>query len=106
MDVKKNTLKDCGAVSEKTAKEMAKTEPLSPARMSVYPSQGLRDRMEAARKKPVGLVYMACCLNNRTTVKEFHLKGDRNKVREYSVVNALTLLRECILEEGKEKEQK
>lgn len=51
----------------------------------------------------MGLVYIACCLNNKLTVKEFHFKGNRAKVREYTVARALTLLRSCILEaEGKE----
>ncbi len=106
LDVKKNTLKDCGAVSEKTAKEMAKNGAFITGSDVCVSITGIAGPDGGSEEKPVGLVYMACCLNNRTTVKEFHLKGDRNKVREYSVVNALTLLRECILEEGKEKEQK
>lgn len=106
LDVKKNTLKDCGAVSEKTAKEMAKNGAFITGSDVCVSITGIAGPDGGSEEKPVGLVYMACCLNNRTTVKEFHFKGDRNKVRECSVVNALTLLRECILEEGKEKEQK
>ena len=49
-------------------------------------------------EKPVGLVYIGCSLKNKITVKEFHFQGNREKVREYAVVRALTLLRDCILE--------
>jgi len=49
-------------------------------------------------KKPVGLVYIACYLNDKVTVEEYHFDGDRAKVRELTVTNALDLLRRMILE--------
>ena len=45
----------------------------------------------------MGLVYIGCCYNNKTVVKEFHFKGERQKIREQATANALILLRECIL---------
>ena len=48
-------------------------------------------------EKPVGLVYMGCCVNGKTTVEEYHFRGNRTKIREQAVVKALTLLRRCIL---------
>ena len=42
---------------------------------------------------------MACSYRGKITVKEFHFKGERAKIRESAVVKALTMLRECILEE-------
>ena len=47
---------------------------------------------------PVGLVYIACAYQNELRIREFHFKGNRQKIRELSTVNALTLLRNCILE--------
>ncbi len=92
LDVKKTTLKEYGAVSEKTAKEMAKNGAFitgSDACVS-GPTGGTEE-------KPVGLVYIGCCYNNKTVVKEFHFKGERQKIREQATANALILLRECIL---------
>ncbi len=103
LDVKKTTLKDYGAVSEKTAKEMAKNGAFVTGADACISITGIAGPDGGTDEKPVGLVYMACCLNNKITVKEFHFKGNRSKVREYSVVRALTLLRSCILEmDGKE----
>lgn len=65
--------------------------------MSVSPITGIAGPGGATDEKPVGLVYIACSYNNQVTVREFHFKGERNKVRESSVVNALILLRECII---------
>ena len=47
---------------------------------------------------PVGTVFIGCCFKGKTKVKECHFNGDRSSVREQAVVNALVLLRRCILE--------
>lgn len=101
LDVKKSTLKEHGAVSDKTAKEMAKNGAFITGADICISVTGIAGPDGGTEEKPVGLVYMACCYKNQVTVKEFHFKGDRYKVRESSVVNALTLLRECILAEEK-----
>ena len=49
-------------------------------------------------EKPVGLVYMGCCVNGKTIVQEYQFRGSRTKIREQAVVKALTLLRSCILD--------
>ena len=49
---------------------------------------------------PVGTVFIGCCFKGKTRVKECHFNGDRSSVREQAVVNALVLLRQCILEES------
>ena len=96
--VKKSTLKEHGAVSEKCAKEMAKGGCFitnSDATLSVTGLAGPDGGTEAT---PVGTVFIGCCLKGKTTVKEFHFNGSRNKVRDQAVTYALILLRECILE--------
>jgi nicotinamide-nucleotide amidase len=47
--------------------------------------------------KPVGLVYIGCFVKGNVTVKECRLKGNRQKVREQSVIHALDLLRRNLL---------
>lgn len=98
LDVKKSTLKEYGAVSEKTAKEMAKNGAFITGADVCISLTGIAGP-GTEEDKPVGLVYMACSYNNKITVREYHFKGERAKIRENAVVKALTLLRECILED-------
>lgn len=98
LEVKKSTLKDYGAVSEKTAKEMAKNGAFITGADVCISLTGIAGPA-TEEDKPIGLVYMACSYNNKITVQEFHFSGERAKIRESSVVMALTLLRECILAE-------
>lgn len=100
LDVKKNTLKMYGAVSDKTAKEMAKNGAFITGSDVCVSITGIAGPGGGTEEKPVGLVYIACCYKNQVTVREFHFNGGRSKVRESSVVSALTLLRECILAES------
>ena len=98
LDVKKSTLKKEGAVSKKTAKEMAKNGARitgSDICVSLTGNAG----PTAMEEKPVGLLYIGCAYHRHVTVQEFHLTGQRAKIRENAVVKALTMLRECILSE-------
>ena len=52
------------------------------------------------KEKPVGLVYIGCCYQGKCSVKEFLFHGNRSRVRESSVAQALTLLRAVILDEA------
>ena len=97
LDVKKTTLKEYGAVSEKTAKEMAKNGAFITGSDACVSVTGTAGPTGGTEEKPVGLVYIGCCYNNKTVVKEFHFKGERQKIREQATANALILLRECIL---------
>lgn len=98
LSVQKSTLKKFGAVSEKTAKEMAKGGVFATDSDICVSITGIAGPDGGTEEKPVGLVYIACYINDKVTVKEFHFKGNRAKIREQSVVRALTLLRECILD--------
>ena len=48
-------------------------------------------------EKPVGLVYIGCCIKGKTVVRKYQFTGNRQKIREHAVVSALVLLRECML---------
>ena len=53
-------------------------------------------------EKPVGLVYMACCLKGRTVTERWQFSGSRKEVREQSAVRAMELARRTILADSKE----
>ena len=96
--VKKSTLKSEGAVSAKTAREMAKGGCFMTKSDACIAVTGIAGPGGGTEKKPVGLVYIGCCVNGHVKVQECHFNGNRSQVREQSVVSALTLLRDCILE--------
>lgn len=98
LDVQKSTIKKYGAVSEKTAKEMAKGGVFATDSDVCVAITGVAGPDGGSEEKPVGLVYIACYINDKVTVKEFNFKGNRSKIRDQSVVNALILLREAILD--------
>lgn len=98
LNVKKETLKEFGAVSANTAIEMAEGVVHATSSDTAIAITGLAGPDGGTDEKPVGLVYIACYVNNKTTVREYHFKGNRQKIREYTVVSALDLLRRCILE--------
>ncbi len=97
LDVSKSTLRKYGAVSAQTAKEMAKGGVFATDADVCVAITGLAGPDGATPEKPVGLVYIACYMNDKVQVEEFHFKGNRQKIREQSVVQALDLLRRSIL---------
>ncbi len=99
LDVSKSTLKKYGAVSEQTAKEMATGGVFATDADVCVAITGLAGPDGGTEEKPVGLVYIACYLREKVRVERYQFKGDRNKIREQSVVKALDLLRRSILEE-------
>lgn len=97
LGVKKATLDKHGAVSAQTAEEMAKGAILlAKADVSVAIT-GIAGPDGGTEKKPVGLVYIACRIKDKTVVKEYHFSGNRSKIREATVASALVLLRNSIL---------
>ena len=76
--VSHETLETYGAVSEQTAHEMAEG---------------------GTEEKPVGLVYIGCYLNGKTTVKECRWNGSRMENRLDTVKAALEMLKERLVEE-------
>ncbi len=96
LGVKEETLKRFGAVSEKTASEMAK---------------GVRERFNAGigiaitgiagptggtPEKPVGLVYIGLAMVNKVISREFYFSGDRRMIKEQAAQSALDLIRRCL----------
>ena len=94
LNVSKSTLKKYGAVSTQTAREMAIGAVFAASADIAVSITGIAG--------PVGLVFIACYMNDRVTVEEHHFRGSRSEVRTQSVQSALRLLRATILEHSKD----
>ena len=95
--VKKTTIQKYTAVSPQVAREMAKGTDLGPKSDVIVSVTGYAGP-DSTEEEPAGLVYVGCNVCGNIAVKEFHFKGNRNKVRESATVQALTFARQCILE--------
>ena len=103
LNVKKSTLVKYGAVSEQTAKEMAKgCAQVSKADVTVS-TTGIAGPDGGSEDKPVGLVYIGCSVCGRTRVEKYNFEGDRTRIRKAATAAALALLRMCVLEYYSEK---
>ncbi|NLO08334.1 MAG: competence/damage-inducible protein A [Clostridiales bacterium] len=98
LQVSPHTLETYGAVSEQTAIEMASGAlKASGCDVSVAVT-GIAGPGGGTVEKPVGLVYISCHLDGKSFVIERHFKGNREKIREHSVIAALDLIRRSIIE--------
>jgi nicotinamide-nucleotide amidase len=96
LGVNPETLQTFGAVSEQCAGEMAAgVMKVSASDVSIAIT-GIAGPDGGTPDKPVGLVYIGCFVNEKVTVKEYRLKGNRQKIRELSVIYAMDLLRRNI----------
>ena len=98
LNVKKTTLKDFGAVSEKTAREMAKGAILASGADAAIATTGIAGPDGGTEEKPVGLVYIGVSVRGQMYVEEYHFEGERSEVRESTVQAALALLKKGLEE--------
>lgn len=97
LGVNHKTILEYGVVSEETAREMAigaRRTANADAALSVT---GLAGPDGGTKEKPVGTVYIGCAVGEDVVVRRFQFTGNREKIRDYAVVRALTLLREQLL---------
>lgn len=92
LGVSHNTLEAYGAVSEQTAAEMAKGAARVANANVGLSTTGIAGPGGGTPEKPVGLVYVGCCLNGEVTVEECHFQGNREENRAAAVEAALQLL--------------
>ncbi len=97
LGVKEETLRRYGAVSAQTAQEMVVGTAKTTGSDTALAITGIAGPDGGTREKPVGLVYIACFVKEKVTVSEFRWKGNRQKVRELSVIYALDLLRRNLI---------
>lgn len=97
LDVSKATLKKHGAVSEQTAKEMATGGVFATDADACVAVTGIAGPDGGSEEKPVGLVYIGCYMKDHVRVEKFRFNGNREKIREQTVIQALDLLRRSII---------
>ncbi len=102
LGVRHETLQAHGAVSSETAREMAEGAAAHAEAQAALSVTGIAGPDGGTPEKPVGLVYIGCCVGGQTRTIMYHFTGNRAKNREYAVVNALTLLREELLRQDSE----
>ena len=98
LGVKHETLERFGAVSEETATEMAIGAAKEAGADVALSVTGIAGPGGGTPDKPVGLVYIGCYVQGRVYVKKCQFIGNRERNRDSSVVQALTLLREKLLD--------
>ncbi|WP_062155574.1 CinA family protein [Beggiatoa leptomitoformis] len=92
LDVSSLTLEKYGAVSEQTVLEMAEGALRhSHAEVAIAVS-GIAGPTGGSADKPVGTVWIAWAFPEKIYAKCFIFKGDRQSVREQTVITALTTL--------------
>lgn len=94
--VKHETLETFGAVSEQTAREMAEGAAKAAKADVGLSTTGVAGPTGGTPEKPVGLIYIGCCINGVTTVKECRFDGTREENRRRAVKEALELALDCL----------
>ncbi|MDD5269869.1 MAG: competence/damage-inducible protein A [Candidatus Omnitrophica bacterium] len=87
------TLRRYGAVSRQTAVEMAKNVKKSAGADIGLSVTGIAGPSGTVKGKPVGLVYIAVSMKDRTFCREFRFRGEREIIKFRSSQAALDLLR-------------
>jgi len=98
-DVSEETLRDFGAVSEQTAREMALGAAVRLGTDCAVSATG-NAGPSAMEGKPAGLVFVGACVCGEVVVRELRLSGDRTTVREGAAHGALQLLLEQLRSRG------
>jgi nicotinamide-nucleotide amidase len=97
LGIKEETLRDFGAVSEETAKEMAEgTLRVSDCDYAVSVT-GIAGPGGATKEKPIGLVFIAIASKKGTQIFKYNFSGNRKDIRERAANTALDVLRRKIL---------
>lgn len=104
LGVKNKTLKEYGAVSKETVREMAKGAAKAADADAAVSLSGIAGPGGGSAEKPVGLVYIGVYVNGHVKSKKFNFEGDREAVRDSAVTAALKLvikqIRKCDEQDG------
>jgi nicotinamide-nucleotide amidase len=96
LGVKEETLDSFGAVSRETALEMAEGMQKSSCSDIALSVTGIAGPSGGSLEKPVGLVYIGIADALGTDAFEFRFNGNRERIRQLSMLNALDILRRKI----------
>lgn len=97
LDVKKDTLKNYGAVSGECAEEMVDNLCSKYGTDVGIALTGIAGPNGASLKKPVGLVFIATKYKKKSIVEKYNFSGNREMVRRRALTAALNQLRKQIL---------
>ena len=89
--VRKETLEKYTAVSAQTAEEMALGGLAAAEADMALSVTGLAGPGGGTKERPVGLVYVGCAIHGQIFVRELHLSGSRQAIREQAAEEALRL---------------
>ena len=96
LHVDAETLKNFGAVSEQTARQMsANVRKIINTDIGVGVT-GIAGPGGGTADKPVGTVYISVSNADKTFVKRFNFKGTRTEIKNQSCDAALTMIKEFI----------
>jgi nicotinamide-nucleotide amidase len=97
LGVKPETLNRFGAVSKETAYEMAEGISKTSGTNIGLSTTGIAGPGGGTPEKPVGLVYVGLCINDKVQVKRLQYSGTRDMVRKETTMYALDFLRKELL---------
>lgn len=100
LGVKSETLQTYGAVSEKTAKEMAIGCAAHAKAQVGISTTGIAGPGGGTAEKPVGLVYIGCAVRSNVYVEKNVFSGDRQQIRRQAADRAIGFALECIKKES------
>lgn len=92
LGVSERTLREHGAVSEETAREMAAGVRARLGATHAVATTGIAGPDGGTEEKPVGLVWFALDLNGEQKTYRFNFRGDRDAIQRRASVMALGLL--------------
>lgn len=96
LGVEEKTLESYGAVSPQVAEQMARGAARAASADAAVAVTGVAGPDGGTKEKPVGLVYIGCCVNGKIAVTENHFQGNRLEIRKQTTQAALTLLYDCL----------
>lgn len=97
LKVKKEVLEKYGAVSSQTAAEMAEGAAKAAGTDIALSTTGIAGPGGGSDEKPVGLVFVGLYIKGEVKTKELNLIGDRQRIRNATVIRTLEWLRREIL---------
>lgn len=97
LNVKEETLKKYGAVSEETAREMAEGMAKRTGSDIAVVTTGIAGPGGGTKEKPVGLVYIGLYYKGEVSVYKNVFNGNRQAVRTKATVRALDIVRRKIM---------
>ena len=97
LEVREETLKTCGAVSEETAREMAEGLYRASGSDICISVTGIAGPEGGSAEKPVGLVYIGAVYQEKTYCKKIQMRNvSRNWNRNYAVLSMLDLINHLV----------